>query len=129
VALLIPLIAAATAAAVDAVLTAPPSSTDPGFIDVILASRGVIASIRVAIVFAAAYVVASTVWLVHERRFLVRLGPVEVSEEAPTLDADNKLLRERVQRYEKTMAELQFELADKRVAVSQNQRGKPGGER
>jgi hypothetical protein len=74
----------------DAVLAPTPSSNHPDFIDTVLASRAVVAAIRLAIIFAAAFVVLSVVALVAERRWLRRVGPVEVS----SLDAENQQLKE-----------------------------------
>jgi hypothetical protein len=64
----------------DAVLAPTPTPEHPGFVDAVLASRAVIAAIRLAIIFAGAFVVASVVALVRQERWLTRVGPVQVSE-------------------------------------------------
>jgi hypothetical protein len=78
----------------DAILSDIPVSKSPGFIDVILASRAVVAAIRIAIIVAAAYTVISVVWLIGNGKFLVRVGPVHVSDQVSDLDAENRRLEE-----------------------------------
>jgi uncharacterized protein YlxW (UPF0749 family) len=80
-------------AAADAVLAPSPAAKEPGFIDTVLASRAVIASIRIAIVFASAFVALSVVALISRRQWLTRVGPVEVSEQVSDLGAENRRLR------------------------------------
>ncbi len=64
--LLVLLVAAAYAIG-DAILAPAPAAKDPGFIDTVIASRAVVAAIRVAIVFASCFVVASVVALDRAR--------------------------------------------------------------
>lgn len=79
-------ISIATAFAIgDAVLAPGPVPKDPGFIDTVLGSRAVVAAIRLALIFAAAFVVASVVALIARGRWLTRVGPVEVSDEVSEL--------------------------------------------
>ena|SRR5690242_12277368 len=75
----------------DAFLAPTPAPEHPGFVDAVLASRAVMAAIRLAIVFAGVYVVASAVALITRGQWLARVGPVEVSERV--LDADTEILR------------------------------------
>jgi hypothetical protein len=83
-------------AAGDAVLAPTPTSREPDFIDTILVSKAVVAAIRLAIVFAAVFVVLSVVALTAQRRWLVRVGPVEVSDQVSDLSAENQRLKERL---------------------------------
>lgn len=80
-------------AIVDAVVsdTLPPES--PGFIDSVLNSDAVVAAIRLALIFAAVYVVASVVALISRRQWLARVGPVHVSEQVSDLVEENAGLR------------------------------------
>jgi uncharacterized protein YlxW (UPF0749 family) len=83
-------------AAGGAVLAPAPTASEPDFIDTILASKAVVAAIRLAIVFAAVFLVLSVVALTAQQRWLVRLGPVEVSDEVSDLSAENQRLKERL---------------------------------
>jgi hypothetical protein len=64
----------------DAVLAPAPQPSDPGFIDTILASRAVVASVRLGVISAALFVLLSVVVLGTRGRWLTRVGPVEVSD-------------------------------------------------
>jgi ABC-type protease/lipase transport system fused ATPase/permease subunit len=79
----------------DAVLAPTPTPEHPGFVDAVLASRAVMASIRLAIIFAGVYVVVSVVALITRGQWLTRVGPVEVSERVA--DADTEVLRLKAQ--------------------------------
>jgi hypothetical protein len=70
-------ICAAAYAAGDAVLAPSPVPKEPGFIDTILGSRAVVASIRLAVISAATFVVLSVVALIARGQWLVRVGPFE----------------------------------------------------
>lgn len=72
----------------DAVLAPAPTSEDPGFIDTVLGSRAVVAAIRLAVIFAAAFVVMSVVALAAKGQWLTRVGPVQVSEPVSKLNVD-----------------------------------------
>jgi hypothetical protein len=74
----------------DAALAPAPAPEQLDFIDTLLASRAVVVAIRIAIVFAALFLILSVIALAAQRRWLARLGPVEVS----TLDAENQQLKE-----------------------------------
>lgn len=114
-------------AAADAVLAPTPASEEPGFIDTVLASRAVVASIRIAIVFAAAFVVISVVALISQRQWLARVGPVEVSEKVSDLAVDRQRLKKDLQEARETIAELQTAAADTQQVI--NRRGKDDGDR
>jgi hypothetical protein len=77
----VPLLLILALAMADAVLAPIPRSAHPDFIDAVLASRAVVSAIRIAIIFAAIFVALSVIALAAQRRWLTRLGPVEVSEE------------------------------------------------
>lgn len=91
----IALILVVSLAIADAVLAPAPAPEQPGFIDAILASRAVIAALRIAIVFAALFVALSVVALIARRQWLTRVGPVEV-EKVDVLEVDSGVLEERV---------------------------------
>ncbi|HEX6153508.1 MAG TPA: hypothetical protein VFZ19_08310 [Solirubrobacterales bacterium] len=78
----------------DAVLAPAPAPEQPDFIDAVFASRAVVAAIRIAIVFAALFVALSVTALIAQRRWLTRLGPVEVSEEVSNFRAEIQRLEE-----------------------------------
>lgn len=78
----------------DAVLADTPVAEDPAFVNTLFASRAVVASIRLAIVFAAAYIVVSVIALIAKGRWLNRVGPVEATEPVADLEAENAYLRD-----------------------------------
>jgi hypothetical protein len=61
----------------------------PGWLATIFASRGVVGAVRIAIIFAAAYVTISVCVLIGSRKWLTRVGPVEVAESARGFDAES----------------------------------------
>jgi hypothetical protein len=107
------LIVVVSLAIADAVLSPTPPSTRPDFIDTIFASRAVVAAIRIAIVFAALFLVLSAAALITRRQWLARVGPVEV-ERVEVLGADNGDLEERVKEANRTIEDL-----EERVAYTQ----------
>lgn len=94
----------------DAVLSDTPVSKTPSFVDTVLASRAVVAAIRLAIIFAAAFIVISVVALVVRRQWLTRIGPVQVSEQVSDLVAENAALRNMLESAGETIEDLQDEL-------------------
>jgi hypothetical protein len=50
----------------DAVLAPAPASDHPGFVDTVLGSRAVVAAIRLAVIFAGVFIVASVVALIAQ---------------------------------------------------------------
>lgn len=76
----------------DAVFAPAPAPEQPGFVDTVLGSRAVVAAIRLAVIFAAAFVVASVMALIARGQWLTRVGPVQVAEPASTLRADEQRL-------------------------------------
>jgi hypothetical protein len=111
VATLLILFAGAVYALGDAVLSDTPVSKTPGFVDTVLASRAVVAAIRLAIIFAAGFIVISVVALVVRRQWLTRVGPLQVSEQVSGLDAENSMLRDMLESAGETIENLQSELA------------------
>jgi uncharacterized protein YlxW (UPF0749 family) len=109
-------------AAVDAILAPAPASKEPGFIDTVFASRAVIASIRIAIVSASAFIVLSVVALISKRQWLTRVGPVEVSEKVSDLAVDRRRLKKELQETRETIAELKTAVADTQQVI--HRRGK-----
>jgi hypothetical protein len=65
---------------------------DPGFLETIFASRGTVGMVRVAIVFAAAYLIISVCALIANQQWLTRVGPVEVAQSVKGLIAERDQL-------------------------------------
>jgi hypothetical protein len=86
------LIAAATLAVVQIYPHQLPSTKNPSFVDNIFDSRVVILVVRVALMFAAGYIVISVVGLIVGRRWLAELGPFKASEPIAQLDRSTKTL-------------------------------------
>jgi hypothetical protein len=97
-------------AATDAVLAPTPAPKQPDFIDTILASRAVVAAIRIAIVFAGIFVVLSVTALIARRQWLRRVGPVEV-EEVSDLDTENQQLRRELDEARQIIKDLRQKVA------------------
>ena len=79
-AVLLALVAAAALAVKQIYPRTLPAASNPSFVDNIFDSRVVILLIRVALIFAAGYVVISVVGLIVGRRWLAELGPFKASE-------------------------------------------------
>lgn len=110
----------------DAVLSDTPAPRNPGFIDTVLASRAVVAAIRIAIIVAAAYIVISAVWLIANGRFLIRIGPVHVSEQVSDIDAENRRLKESLENARETIDNLKQDLAESDRLLDQMTQGSGG---
>jgi hypothetical protein len=95
----------------DAFLAPAPSAEHPGFVDSVLASRVVIAAIRLAIVFGAVYVVVSVVALIARRQWLTKIGPVEVSTPVAGVEADNQQLEGELTQADEDIGKLRQELS------------------
>jgi hypothetical protein len=102
----------------DAVLAPAPASSEPDFVDTILSSRAVIASIRITIVFAAIFVVLSVVALIVRKQWLTRVGPVEVFD----VGAERQQLEDELGAANRTIEDLKSE-----VAVTQQLVDREGG--
>ena len=103
-AVLIIVISIATA---DAVFAPAPVSRTPDFIDTILASRAVVAAIRITLIFAAVFVVLSVAALATQRRWLVRVGPLEVSDRVSHLSTENRRLEKEIEEANRAIEELE----------------------
>lgn len=101
----------------DAVLSPAPAPAQLDFIDTVLASRAVVVAIRIALVFAALFVVLSVIALIAQRRWLRRLGPVEVSKEISNLDAENQRLENELKASNQVIEDLKGEVADSHQVV------------
>jgi len=109
---------AAVYAVGDAILAETPSPRNPGLADGILASRAVIAAIRVAIIAVAGYVVVSVVALVSRRQWLARIGPVEVFEQVSDIDTENAMLKDRLDLEQANAERLRAKLAEADAMMS-----------
>jgi len=96
----------------DALLAPTPVPKEPGFIDTVLGSHAVVAAIRLAIIFAGAFVVLSVVALTKKGQWLVRVGPVQVSEQVSDLSAENQRVDESLEESREAMRKLGQELAE-----------------
>jgi|GEM_PF-6360171 len=67
-----------------------PRSKRSNYIDKVIASKAVIAAIRIAIISVAIYIVFSVAWLIANLRFLVPMRFVRVA----SMDAENQRLKE-----------------------------------
>jgi|GEM_PF-1192998 uncharacterized membrane protein len=83
---LVALVAAAVLAVTQIYPNQLPTTKNPSFVDNIFDSRVVILLIRIALIFAAGYVVISVVGLIVGRRWLAELGPFKASEPLARLD-------------------------------------------
>ncbi len=90
----IALIILVSLASADAVLSPAPVPKQSNFIDTFLASKAVVVAIRIAVIFAALFVVLSVAALIVRRQWLTRVGPVEVSDRVFRLSAENQRLEE-----------------------------------
>ena len=98
-------------AAGDAVLAPAPISASPGFLETLLASRAVVAAVRIAAIFAAAFVVLSVVALVSRGQWPTRIGPVQIAEGVSDLGAENERLEVSLEDSRVTIENLRRELA------------------
>jgi ABC-type multidrug transport system fused ATPase/permease subunit len=120
------LFAAAVYAIGDAVLAPTPVAKSPGFIDTVLASRSVVAAIRLAIIFAGVFVVISVVALIARRQWLTRVGPLQVSEQVSDIDAENQRLKESLENARETIDNLKQDLAETNYVLDQVMRDSGG---
>jgi hypothetical protein len=116
-------------AAGDAVLAPAPQPSEPGFVDTILASRAALAAIRITLVFAGAFVVVSVVALIANRQWLIRIGPVEVSERLSDVDLEDRRLEESLDAADKTIQDLKGKVDRASSALDQELAEKGGGPR
>lgn len=77
---LVALLAGAVLAAIGIYPHKVPEPKNPSFVDDVFVSPIVVLFVRIAIVFAAGYVVISVIGLIHARRWIAELGPFKASE-------------------------------------------------
>ena len=106
----------------DAVVAPAPAPAEPGFIDTVLGSRAVVAAVRIAVIFAAAFIAASVVALIARGQWLTRVGPIQVSDRLHTLEAENQRLESSLSTMKKTFAEVQKELSRAHTATPDDAR-------
>jgi hypothetical protein len=105
----------------DAALAPMPAPMQPDFIDTVLASRAVVVAIRIAIVFAALFLVLSVAALIVRRQWLTRVGPVEV-EKVEVLDAKSEDFGERLRRADQAIKVLEEKVAYARQLIDREAR-------
>jgi signal transduction protein with GAF and PtsI domain len=110
----------------DAILAPRPVVNSPGFIDTVLASRAVVAAIRVAIIFASCFIVASVVALIAKGQWLTRVGPVQVSEQVSDIYAENQRLKESLENAHETIDNFKSDLAQSNLLLDQMMRSSGG---
>ena len=100
------------------------TTKNPSFVDNIFDSRVVILLIRVALIFAAGYVVISVVGLIVGRRWLAELGPFKASEPidrvergAEIFDTDLGDARETIEGLQRRLVESDDALAQARLEI------------
>lgn len=96
----------------DAITADSPVPQDPSVFDRVLASDAVLAAARIAVIFAAGYLVISVVALISKGQWLTRVGPVEVSESVGDLVRENTALRNSLESAGETIGDLEDELRD-----------------
>ena len=101
------LLAAAIYAVGDAAFSPAPISRSPAFAETLLASRAVVAAVRIAVIFAAAFVVISVVALTAKRQWPTRIGPVHIREDVSGQETDNGQLRKELEIAEETINDLE----------------------
>ena len=106
----------------DAVLAPAPAPEHPGYVDAVLASRVVMAAIRLAIVFAGGFVVLSVIGLVDQRRWLTKVGPVQVSEDVGVVDVGRKQSVSDLAQARAAIGKLRQELANSERTVNRLRR-------
>ena len=95
----------------DAVLAPAPTPDHPSFVDTVLASRAVVGAIRLAVIFAGAFVVVSVVALIARGQWLTKVGPVQVSERVSDVGSQNRRLEGSLEKAEETIDDLEQDLA------------------
>jgi hypothetical protein len=95
----------------DVVLTPAPIARRAGLEELVLGSPTVVAAIRIAVIFAAVFFVVSVVALMVRRQWLVRVGPVEVSERVSDFGLEKQRIEESLESAMQTIDSLRYELA------------------
>jgi mannose/fructose/N-acetylgalactosamine-specific phosphotransferase system component IIC len=97
----------------DAVFSPVTTPSSPGFLEVILASRAVVAAVRIAVIFAAAFIVVSVVALIAKGRWLTRVGPVQITGDVSGLEVEVERLEASLAKSFATVDNLRQELSEK----------------
>lgn len=84
----------------------------PSWLSTVFRSRGVVGAVRIAIIFAAGYIVISVCALIGGRQWLSRVGPLEVARSVTALDAVRETL-------DGDLAEARREIAQLRTRLSE----------
>jgi hypothetical protein len=116
---LVVIVAAGVYAVGDAILSPAPIARSPGFVETVLASRAVVASIRIAVIFAAAFIVISVVALVAKRQWPTRIGPVQFADQVSGLDEENEQLRKSLENARDEVYCLRLDLAGSNLLLDQ----------
>jgi hypothetical protein len=124
IAVLLALVVAAIVAVAQIYPSQLPTGKNPSFVDNIFDSRVVVLLLRVALIFAAGYVVISVIGLIVERRWLAELGPFKASEPiarvergAEVLDTDLGDARETIEGLQRRLVESDDALAQARLEI------------
>ena len=103
----------------DAILAPTPIADSPGFVETLLASRAVVAAVRIAVIFAAGFIVLSVVALVAKGQWPTRIGPVHIEQQVSDLDAENDRLRVSLENARDTIDNLKSDLAESNQLLDQ----------
>lgn len=98
-----------------------PTTANPSFVDNIFDSRVVILGVRVALIFAAGYIVISVVGLIVARRWLSQLGPFKASDPIARLDNNAQLLDSGLQDAIDTIQDLEQRLVESDESLAKAQ--------
>jgi hypothetical protein len=98
-----------------------PVTKNPSFVDNIFDSRVVILVLRVALMFAAGYVVISVVGLIVSRRWLAELGPFKASEPIARLERGAEALEKDLGDALGTVQDLEQRLVESDTTLAQAQ--------
>ena len=94
---------------------------NPSFVDNIFASSVVLVFVRIALLFAAGYVVISVVGLILGRRWIAEMGPFKASEPIARLERGAEALQQDLADALETVEGLESQLVENGVALAQSQ--------
>ena len=98
-----------------------PTTANPSFVDNILDRRAVVLVVRVALIFAAGYIVISVVGLIVGRRWLSQLRPFRASDPIARLDKSAEALESDLQEAVDTIQDLEKRLVESDEALAKAQ--------
>jgi hypothetical protein len=96
-----------------------PLGTSPSFIDSIFASRTLVGSARIMLLFGAGYVVLSIVVLIGRQQWLTKFGPIEVSESVAGIAHERDALAEQLEEARQTIDALEDRLIETNAAYEE----------